>query len=81
MSSAAFEYSHAMHFWDGFYNRNVPFVIIMDMSGHRITTKHPTFPRAGVSYSLFLGVEWSGGMIPPRWVIRILNQIIQFVPH
>ena len=47
-----------MHFWvDGFYNRNVPFVIIMDMSGHRITTKHPTFPPAPPSrcFLQFLG--------------------------
>ena len=33
-----------MHFWDGFYNRNVSFVIIMDMSGLRITTKASDLP-------------------------------------
>ena len=74
-----------MHFWDGFYNRNISFVIIMDMSGLRITTNASDLPRGRVPVFLIVfgwgGVRHIGGMVPTRCVIRILNQIIQFVPH
>ena len=73
-----------MHFWDGFYNRNVSFVIIMDMSGLRITTKASDLPWGRVPVFLIVfgcGGHHIAGMVPPRCVIRILNQIIQFVPH
>ena len=56
-----------MHFWDGFYNRNVSFVIIMDMSGLRITTKASDLPWGRVP--VFLIVLGVGDITSLEWFL------------
>ena len=56
-----------MHFWDGFYNRNVSFVIIMDMRGLRITTNASDLPWGRVP--VFLIVCGCGDITSLEWFL------------